>query len=372
MKKPSWMLPEDVVEMLPDQAERVEHIRRQVINLMHTWGYRYVTPPLIEFLDSLLSGTGHDLELQTFKLTDRYSGRIMGVRADITPQVARIDAHRLPSDEISRYCYAGSVLRSSSDGMERRRNPILVGAELFGTYASSGDMEVILIMLSVAAALGIEDTVLDIGNAGIFRALCAHHHIDGEYQETLHTMIQRKARADMDYWFEHAALPDDARQDLTFLIDCNGDLSCIDEARNYFKQRGYASESPVQQSITRLAECAQLLCIVCPKQELNVDLAEVRGYAFHNGLVFALYVVGYYEAIARGGRYDGVGAAFGKKRPATGFSADLLTLAEVASLPERHEEIFERDLPRNDEEAEALRVLRQEGKIVRLRHQTGV
>lgn len=363
--KPSWMLPADVLEMLPDQAERVEFVRRRVINLMLTWGYRYVMPPLIEFLDSLLSGTGRDLDLQTFKLTDQQSGRMLGVRADITPQVARIDAHRLPSEYVSRYCYAGSVLRTYSDGVTPGRNPILVGAELFGEPSIGSDVEVIMLMLAMADELGFCDTVLDVGHVGIFNALCEFYGICDEKQQELHQLCTQKAEADILQWCQRENQSTELEKDLLFILHHGGDIEVIDEAKAYFCQHG----EKILQVLQDLTDGISLIKKLTSQQNINIDLAEVRGYTFHNGMVFALYVPGYYDAVARGGRYDGAGRAFGRNRPATGFSADLLTLAKLALIPQAGSKtVIEMDMPCCNEEMLRLNELRKQGYIVYLRH----
>lgn len=323
MKSNRWLLPEGIEEVLPQQARQLEGMRRSLLDLFQSWGYELVMPPFIEYLESLLTGTGNDLDLQTFKLTDQLTGRMMGVRADMTPQVARIDAHHLKSTAPTRLCYLGTVLHTRPGGFAGSRSLLQVGAELFGHAGIESDVEVLSLMVETLKHSGIEDLYLDLGHVGVYRGLVDQAGLDADQEAILFDALQRKAKPEISELLADWSLPKTVAQMLTKLADLNGDDSILSEARSVLKK----ANKPVLQALDNLQQIVTLLQQNLPDLKLHYDLAELRGYHYHTGAVFAAYVPGRGQAIAQGGRYDGIGRAFGSSRPATGFSTDLRILA---------------------------------------------
>ena len=321
-----WLLPEGVDEILPPEAARLERLRRRLIDLYVGWGYELVITPFIEYLDSLLIGTGHDLDLATFKLTDQLTGRMMGVRADMTPQVARIDARGLRREDPVRLCYIGTVLHALPDGFTRTRAPVQVGVELYGHAGIESDCEVVCLMLETLALAGVRDVHLDLGHVGVFRGLARKAELVDADESALHGALQRKARAEVDEIV--AALPagGSGAAMIKSLVDLNGDWEVIERARALLGDAG----DDVTAAIDRLERLAREVRARAPDVPIHFDLAELRGYRYHTGVVFAALVPGHGQEIARGGRYDEIGAVFGRARPATGFSTDLKSLATLA------------------------------------------
>jgi ATP phosphoribosyltransferase regulatory subunit len=319
-----WLLPEGIEELLPVEASRLEALRRRLLDLYATWGYAQVMPPFIEYLESLLVGSGSDLDLETFKLTDQLTGRLMGVRADMTQQVARIDAHRLQHEAPTRLCYLGTVLRARPDGPGGSRSPLQVGAELYGHAGIESDAEVVALMIETLETCGIRDVHLDLGHVGIFRGLTAAAGLDELREAELFEMLQRKARAELEAAV--AGMPQEHASRLLALVDLNGGDEVLDAAR----ERLAGATAEVDAALASLAGVAEVLRRERPELVLHFDLAELRGYRYHTGVVFAALVPGHGEAIARGGRYDDVGRFFGRARPATGFSTDLRTLLRLS------------------------------------------
>ncbi len=359
-----WLLPDGIEELLPDEAARLERLRRRLLDTCIAWGYRQVVPPLIEFLDSLLIGAGHDLELQTFKLTDPLSGRLLGVRADMTPQVARIDAHNLKSDLPTRLCYVGTVLRAYADPLQPARSPVQIGAELYGYAGPEADLEVIRLMLEVLAQAGILAVHLDLGHVGIYRGLAAQAGLDPEAEAALFAVLQRKSKPDLQQFLGQCRCDPVHRAQLAALIDLNGDFEVLDQARHQLRQ----APPSVLAHLDTLTEVARRLRSLHPSLPIHFDLAELRGYHYHTGLVFAALVAGVGREIARGGRYDGIGAAFGRARAAVGFSADLKQLLRLAVSAEDGTPRRVLAPPGDDPELlEAIRRLRVEGcQVVQL------
>jgi ATP phosphoribosyltransferase regulatory subunit len=325
-----WLLPDGVEEALPSRARELEALRRRLLDLYDSWGYALVMPPLIEFLDALLCGAGPDVSLQTFTLTDQLSGRAMGVRADITPQVARIDAHSLPAKGPQRLCYASSVLHARPAGMTASRVPLQAGAELFGHAGVDADIEVICLMLETLAVAGRHDVHLDLGNVGIYRALVADAALAAPDEQALFDIFQRKAVPELEA-FLAAKVSDPARREsLRGLVDLSGGVAVIDRASRLFAASGDA----VRNAVNDLAAIGRAVAQRYPAVELCFDLCELRGYRYHSGCVFAAYVAGRSQEVAKGGRYDGIGEVFGRPRPATGFSVDVKTLADIAVRPQ--------------------------------------
>lgn len=322
-----WLLPAGIEETLPPEAGRLEVHRRALLDLFSSWGYELVIPPLIEYLESLLTGIGQDLDLQTFKLIDQLTGRLMGVRADMTPQVARIDAHRLHREGPVRLCYLGTVLHTRPDGLSGSRSPIQVGAELYGHAGVESDCEVLCLMLEALAAAGVGPVHVDVGHAGIFRALAAQAGIDAEQEATLFDALQRKARAEIDALLGDYQVERATRRLIAELPELNGDRQVLCEAR--------ALLTGASQAAFTALECLERLAALMQRHDpgapLYFDLAELRGYRYEQGVVFAAFVPGHGQEVARGGRYDQIGKVFGRARPATGFSADLKTLVRLGT-----------------------------------------
>ncbi|MCI0733524.1 MAG: ATP phosphoribosyltransferase regulatory subunit [Methylococcaceae bacterium] len=320
-----WLLPEGIQEVLPDEAQRLEVLRRELLDLFALWGYELVIPPFIEFLDSLLIGTGHDLDLQTFKLTDQTSGRTLGVRADMTPQVARIDAHNLHREEPTRLCYLGTVLHALNDPLEKSRSPLQVGAELYGHAGIDSDLEVVQLMLETLAVTGIQNVHLDLGHVAIFRELAKAASLDGIQEATIFDILQRKAVAELNDLLAAYRLDEPLRSMLAELPRLNGTDAVLERARKVLSGAG----PEVLAALDYLDELSQRLHARFPLLPIHFDLAELRGYHYQTGVVFAAFVPGYGREIARGGRYDEIGKVFGRARPATGFSADVKVLASL-------------------------------------------
>ncbi|MBI3776395.1 MAG: ATP phosphoribosyltransferase regulatory subunit [Gammaproteobacteria bacterium] len=322
-----WLLPEGIDEVLPPQTHTLERVRRDVLDIFYRWGYDLVIPPFIEYLDSLLTGTGSDLDLQTFKLTDQLSGRLMGVRADMTPQVARIDAHRLRRNEPVRLCYLGTVLRTRPDGADASRSPMQVGAELYGHSGADSDVEVICLMLEMLRCVGITQEIhIDLGHVGIFRGLARHAGLNTQQEAELFDALQRKARVEINELVAFVA-DAQAKDMLARLIDLNGGAEVLVQARTALR----AAPRTVHDALDNLERIAGQLQRQGDTSTLYFDLAELRGYQYQTGVVFAAYVPGHGQEAARGGRYDDIGKVFGRARPATGFSADLKTLIALGN-----------------------------------------
>ncbi len=328
MVQDRWILPQGIEELLPAQASKLEALRRKVMDLYASWGYELVEPPLMEYLESLLVGTGRELDLSTFKLVDQLNGRTMGVRADITPQVARIDAHRLKRDVPTRLCYLGSVLHTRGEGLAGNRSPLQLGAELYGHAGVESDVEVIALMLETLLLAGIGPLHLDLGHVGLFRGLAAEAKLSQEQEAQLFEMFQRKAKPEIEQFLAGLSLSDEHRQMLSGLVNLNGDQSVLQQAQELLATAGEA----VQQALHYLQATAERLQQSQPELNLHFDLAELRGYHYHTGMVFSAYALGHSQEVARGGRYDDIGRAFGRARPATGFSTDLKTLVSLSGI----------------------------------------
>jgi len=328
MVQDRWILPQGIEELLPAQASKLEALRRKVMDLYASWGYELVEPPLMEYLESLLVGTGRELDLSTFKLVDQLNGRTMGVRADITPQVARIDAHRLKRDVPTRLCYLGSVLHTRGEGLAGNRSPLQLGAELYGHAGVESDVEVIALMLETLSLAGIGPLHLDLGHVGLFRGLAAEAKLSQEQEAQLFEMFQRKAKPEIEQFLAGLPLSDEHRQMLSGLVNLNGDQSVLQQAQELLAAAG----ETVQQALHYLQATAERLQQSQPELNLHFDLAELRGYHYHTGMVFSAYALGHSQEVARGGRYDDIGRAFGRARPATGFSTDLKTLVSLSGI----------------------------------------
>jgi ATP phosphoribosyltransferase regulatory subunit len=323
MQTDAWLLPDGIDEMLPDEAQRLEILRATLLQTFENWGYQLVVPPFIDFLDSLLTGSGHELDLQTFKLTDQISGKMLGVRADMTPQVARIDAHNLKNNHPTRLCYVGTILHTRGDALEKSRSPMQIGAELYGHAGKESDLEVIRLMLEMLAMSGVLNVHLDLGHVGIYRALAEEANLTHAQESELFDVLQRKARPELKELLESYNLTDDLKTSLLKLSELNGDKTIFAKARDLFKS------AKAQKALDDLDAISTALARYFPSLSISFDLAELRGYHYHTGVVFAAFVPSIGKEIARGGRYDNIGAIFGRERPATGFSADLKVLTAL-------------------------------------------
>ncbi len=313
----NWLLPEYIQDMLPDEAWRIEGMRRGVLELLRRSGYQLVSPPLLEYAESLLISDSEDMDLRSFKLVDQLSGRTLAVRADITPQVARIDAHLLNRQGVARLCYAGSVLHTQPSGLMRTREPLQIGAELYGHSGIESDLEVQRLMLQALALVGIEGVHLDLGHVGVFRALARHAAVSHEQEVELFNALQRKDVPTLRALV--AGLPQETQAALLALPQLYGGVEVLARARVTLP-----AYPEVKAALDELEQAAAHLKTFA--RDIGIDLAELRGYHYYSGLVFAAYHAGSHDAIALGGRYDDVGKSFGRARPATGFSMDLRQL----------------------------------------------
>jgi len=325
-QKDSWLLPEGIEEVLPEDAKHLESLRRKILDMFACWGYELVIPPFIDYLDSLLTGSGHDLELQTFKLTDQISGEMLGVRADMTPQVARIDAHNLQHEWPTRLCYVGTILHTRGDPLEKTRSPMQIGAELYGHAGKESDVEVIRLMLEMLAMTGLQDVHLDLGHVGIYRALSRQAGLSDAQETDLFDVLQRKARPELQELMAELDIESPLKAMLLKLPELNGGRDTINKAREVLS----GANDQVKQALADLEAVAEKLTACFPSLPISFDLSELRGYHYHTGVVFAAFVPTVGREIARGGRYDNIGAIFGRARSATGFSADLKVLSTLS------------------------------------------
>lgn len=312
----TWLLPENLADILPAEARRIEELRRTLLDLYRSYGYELVMPPLVEYLDSLLSGTGSDLNLRTFKLVDQLSGRTLGVRADMTPQVTRIDAHLLNRAGVTRLCYCGSVLHTRAAGFTSTREPMQIGAELYGHQGVEADMEIIRLALATTQVVALRGVRLDLGHAGIARALLETDPAAAGQAANVCELLRTKDVPGLEPLL--AGFAPETASALRRLLTLYGDASVLRQAR---------AELPALPGIIAALDTLESLVAGLPRDMVSVDLADARDYHYHTGAVFALYVDGWPDTVVRGGRYDDVGRAFGRARPATGFSLDLRVLA---------------------------------------------
>ncbi len=350
----NWLLPEYIQDMLPDEAWRIESMRRDVLELLRRSGYQLVSPPLLEYAESLLINDSEDMDLRSFKLVDQLSGRTLALRADITPQVARIDAHLLNRQGVTRLCYAGSVLHTQPAGLMRTREPLQIGAELYGHGGIESDLEVRRLMLQTLALVGIEGVHLDLGHVAVFRSLVKHASISPALESELFNALQRKDVPALRGLV--AGLPQDVQTAFLALPQLYGGVDVIARARSILP-----AYPEVTAALNELEQAAAHLKTLA--RGIGIDMAELRGYHYHSGMVFAVYHPGSHDAIALGGRYDDVGKAFGRARPATGFSMDLRQLHGLLAKREQPKAIHAPYLQDAELEA-AIEKLRAQGNIV--------
>jgi ATP phosphoribosyltransferase regulatory subunit len=326
---PNWLLPENIADVLPSEARKIEDLRRKMLDTFRLYGYELVMPPLLEYVESLLAGAGQDTELRTFKVVDQISGRLLGLRADMTTQVARIDAHLLNRETVTRLCYAGSVLHTRPSGLHATREPIQIGCEIYGHAGLEADAEIQELALASLALAGFDSVRLDLCHVGILRALLAEDPAARRDEAQLIGLLRAKDAPGLDEFTRQYA--PSTRKALLALPHLYGDVEVLARAKE---------ELPALPGITRaLAELAALAAGALGRADVAIDLADLRGYQYESGAMFALYVPGLPNAVARGGRYDHVGEAFGRARPATGFSLDLRELARLLPTAERKHSI---------------------------------
>ncbi|MES2935029.1 MAG: ATP phosphoribosyltransferase regulatory subunit [Pseudomonadota bacterium] len=325
---PNWLLPENIADVLPSEARKIEDLRRAMLDNFRLYGYELVMPPLLEYLESLLTGAGHDTDLRTFKLVDQLSGRTLGLRADMTTQVARIDAHLLNRVSVTRLCYAGSVLHTRPSGLHATREPLQIGAEIYGHAGLEADAEIQELALASLALAGFTQVRLDLSHVGVLRAILADDVKAKRCEAELSNLLRAKdipALGALTRDFDAAT-----RSALLALPHLYGDASVLTRARAVLPQiAGISTALEELESLVKLTAGASV----------TIDLADLRGYQYESGAMFAIYVPGLPNAVARGGRYDHVGEAFGRARPATGFSMDLRELARLLPSAERKRSI---------------------------------
>jgi len=350
-----WLLPEYIDDLLPAEAEAVEAIRRSLLDQFALYGYRLVRPPLLEHLESLLTGAGRELDLYTFKVVDQLSGRLLGIRADTTPQVARIDAHLLNTDAVTRLCYAASVLHTRPMGLSQTREVLQVGAELYGHAGIAADREVLQLMLSSLARLGVSGLHLDLGHVGVFRTLIDAAPVDDELGAELFAAMRMK---DIPAVRSIArSLPDATRDSIVRLPELYGSADEV-------LARARAELPSLPAIAAALADLSSLVEALSGSGiAVQVDLAELRDLDYHNGVVFSVYAGGHATAIGRGGRYDNIGAAFGRRRAATGFSLYPRQLTKLVTASARQHGILAPDA--SDPALQArIAALRERGETV--------
>lgn len=319
----NWLLPEYIEDVLPAEAARIELLRRKLLDLFTVHGYQYVIPPMLEYMESLITGVGHDLDLATFKVVDQLTGRLMGVRADMTPQAARIDAHLLNHQGVTRLCYAGSVLRTKPDGLALTREPLQLGAELYGHAGVESDIEIQKLLMNALHTIGIESVHIDFSHVNIFGSLIEASNIDAQLEQDLFAALQSKDKTLVAFLAKD--LDKTTQTALIHLTDLHGDETILEKAESVLPRT-----PAIQSAIASLRHAAQALTSL--NVTVSFDFSELRGYHYHSGIVFAAYAQGYKGPLALGGRYDEVGKAFGRARPATGFSLDLRGIV-TALLP---------------------------------------
>ena len=322
MKSEYWRLPDGVDELLPPHAWALEEVRRKVLDLFRAWDFDYIEPPLIEYLDALLVAGGQDLDLQTLKVVDQRSGRLLGVRADLTSQAARIDASRLDGAGVVRLCYAGPVVHANPRGVLASRVPIIAGAEVFGAPDLSADAEVTALMVAVLQACAVQRPVVVLGDMGIYRALAQPLELSEADEQALFSAVQSKSENDIRSLAGQGPLADM----LVALPRLMGGSKALLGACEALQ----GAPAAVGEALTRLRRLVDAVALRCTDIDLRFDLAELAGYGYHNGPVFAAFHGDHGQVLARGGRYDGIGAVFGRSRPATGFDVNLKRLARIA------------------------------------------
>lgn len=348
-----WTLPDYVEDMLPDEAAYLESLRRSILDLYQAHGYFYVIPPMLEYIESLNSN-GQDMDLDTFKVVDQLSGRLMGVRADITPQVARIDAHLIHNEEVTRLSYAGSVLRTKPASFLQSREPFQIGAELYGFKGIEADLEVQALLINTLNTIGIKSPVFDFNHLDIFTSLIASSNIERDLLDRLYEAMQKKDKSEVKSLTQ--SLDKKNREALIALVSLYGDVNILKEADKVLPQDKAIKNA--LQFLNRIDKALKESDIT-----ISYDLSDIRGYHYHNGLVFSVYADQCYSPIALGGRYDNIGSSFGRNRPATGFTMDLKNIVTLFPNGKKAKAIL---APQGNDAGlqKVIETLRQQGDIV--------
>ncbi|MFY9327721.1 MAG: ATP phosphoribosyltransferase regulatory subunit [Georgfuchsia sp.] len=346
-----WLLPDAIEDVLPLDAARIESLRRLLLDMFQSHGYKFIMPPLLEYVESLVTGSSHDLDLRTFKLVDQISGRTLGLRADITPQVARIDAHPLNRHGISRLCYCGSVLHTLPEGFNATREPLQIGAEIYGHQGIEADIEIVCLLSEVLRLSSLDAIRIDLGHVGIFHALLRDAGMNAVAEQAIFSALQAKDIPTLRELTQ--GMNESSRSALLALPELYGGREVLDRARRLL---------PAEKTELALNELQQL-AEALPELPISFDLADLRGYDYHNGIVFAAYHANSSGAIALGGRYDEIGKSYGKARPATGFSMDLRIISQLSP---QEQESFAILAPWNNDNQLSIEVLRlrELGEIV--------
>lgn len=352
-----WLLPENIADVLPSEARKIEDLRRILLDRFQSYGYELVMPPMLEYLDSLLTGAGQELNLKTFKLVDQLSGRTMGLRADITPQVARIDAHLLNRQGVTRLCYAGPVLHTLAAPGAMSREQLQLGAEIYGHAGWEADFEVQKLLNEVLGLSQVGEVTLDMSHAGLLTAILGNYQPQAEALDALYAALQNKDLPGLTTLL--ASWPAEIKAAILALVALSGSPEAVlPSARQTLPK--IPGVSLALDDLERL--CQAIVALPKPPR-LNLDLSDLRGYQYHSGVMFAAYVAGLPAAIARGGRYDMVGAAFGRSRPATGFSLDIMTLARVSKVDSRRSAVLA-PWSHDADLAKVIAQLREQGEVV--------
>lgn len=356
-----WLLPDGIEEILPSQANQIEQLRQRLLHLFEGWGYDYVIPPMVEFTDSLLTGSGSDIELLTFKLTDQLSGKTMGIRADITPQTARMDAHSLLREGINRLCYAGHVMHTRPKTPLSSRTPLMTGVELFGEPSLDADIEIVCLLLEALQTVELKEQYVDIGHVGVFRSLAEVAELNSEQENALFALLQSKSQSEISGWLDANVADGQVKTWLANLPKISGSASVLEKARELFED----APAEVLAAIDEVQALIEVITERYPDVQFYCDLSELRGYHYHTGIVFGAFAPGIGNAIASGGRYDHIGESFGRARPATGFDLNLTAISRLIDDPSRNTAlgIFVPE-PNGQDVWQKIQALRAEGERV--------
>ena len=352
-----WLLPENIADILPSEARKIEDLRRILLDRFQAYGYELVMPPMLEYLDSLLTGSGQDLNLKTFKLVDQISGRTLGLRADMTPQVARIDAHLLNRQGVTRLCYAGSILHTRAAAGSSSREQLQLGAEIYGHAGWEADLEIQALLNDVLNMSQVGEITLDMSHAGLLTAILGDFEPKSESLEALYSALQTKDLPGLNLVLQD--WPTEVKSAVLALANLSGSpKKVLEQAR-----QNLPKTAAVKAALDELERLCAAVAELPNSPQLNLDLSDLKGYQYHSGVMFAAYVEGLPVAIARGGRYDMVGKAFGRSRPATGFSLDIMTLARISKKDSRKTAIL---APWSNDSAlsQEIAQLRAQGQVV--------
>ncbi|WP_041551583.1 ATP phosphoribosyltransferase regulatory subunit [Cellvibrio japonicus] len=354
-----WLLPEGVEEILPGEAKAIDSLRRKLLDLYSAWGYDMVIPPLLEYTDSLLTGSGRDIDLLTLKVTDQLSGRTLGIRADITPQTARMDAHSFNRQGANRLCYAGHVVHARPKNPLATRTPIQAGIEFYGEADLAADIEVVSLLLESLQVAGLPRLHIDLGHVGIYRAIANDAGLTTAQEQEFFELLQRKAVTEIHAWVEANIPSADKAAAFILLPSLAGGIEVLDRARSQF-----AHLPQVIDALDHLQQLAAVVMARYPSAELYFDLGEVRGYHYLTGIVFAAFAPGYGNPIASGGRYDHIGEVFGRARPATGFAVDITALSKLGFIGQHDVSAIAVEVNQDPQQWAAIKALRARGERV--------